>query len=319
VSGKRAGQPEVAFGDKILDIVARSKYVGKMLITDYIKEDLSARLRSGQTLPTPLTIDAISEHYNVSFSPVRTAIAELIDEGLVVKGANRRLIAVPQNRRAARSAKSVKAPELPPDPFAALSSDLVKLSLNGEAIFLREEATADKYGMSRSAIRSILHRLAGEGVLDHVPRRGWRLRPFRQDDLQAFIEVREVLELKALDLARSKLVAVDLQRMLDANRLPTSSGDVPQIDETMHEYFVAKAGNSYIRDFFERQGRYYRLLFEWEDHEPEVAVETIRQHREILTTLLEKDWSSARRALSHHILENHPILGKRVADRESGR
>ena len=108
MSGKRAGQPEVAFGDKILDIVARSKYVGKMLITDYIKEDLSARLRSGQTLPTPLTIDAISEHYNVSFSPVRTAIAELIDEGLVVKGANRRLIAVPQNRRAARSAKSVR-------------------------------------------------------------------------------------------------------------------------------------------------------------------------------------------------------------------
>ena len=185
--------------------------------------------------------------------------------------------------------------------------------------FCAKKRPQTKYGISRSAIRSILHRLAGEGVLDHVPRRGWRLRPFRQDDLQAFIEVREVLELKALDLARSKLVAVDLQRMLDANRLPTSSGDVPQIDETMHEYFVAKAGNSYIRDFFERQGRYYRLLFEWEDHEPEVAVETIRQHREILTALLEKDWSSARRALSHHILENHPILGKRVADGESGR
>jgi DNA-binding GntR family transcriptional regulator len=289
-----------------------------MRVTTYIKDDLAARLRSGRELPASLTIDGLSGHYQVSFTPVRAAIAELIDEGLVVKGPNRRLIAVPQSPRATRSAKLVKPPELPPDPFVIISRDLVQLSLKGEAVFLREEATAEKYGMSRSAIRSILHRLAGEGVLDHVPRRGWRLRPFRQDDLQAFIEVREVLELKALDLARSKLVAVDLQRMLDANHLPTSSGDVPRIDETMHEYFVAKSGNGYIRDFFERQGRYYRLLFEWEDHEPEVALETIRQHREILTALLEKNWSAAKRALSHHILENHPILGKRVGEGEKG-
>jgi DNA-binding GntR family transcriptional regulator len=287
-----------------------------MMITAYIKADLAARLRSGQELPAPLTIDGLSEHYNVSFSPVRAAIAELIDEGLVVKGPNRRLVAVPQSQRAVRSAKSVKPPELPPDPFTIVSSDLVKLSLKGNAVFLREEATAGKYGMSRSAIRSILHRLAGEGVLDHVPRRGWRLRPFRQDDLQAFISVREVLEIKALELARSKLVAADLQRMLDANHLPTTASDTPQVDESLHDYFIAKAGNGYIREFFERQGRYYRLLFEWEDHAPEVAIETIRQHREILTALLEKNWSAARRALSHHILENHPILGNTVNEGE---
>jgi len=278
-----------------------------MLMTTYIKEDISARLRTGQALPTSLTIDALSEHYNVSFSPVRTAIAELIDEGLVVKGPNRRLIAVPQAKRAARF---VKPPELPPDPFAIISNDLVKMSLRGEAIFLREEATAEKYNIGRSAIRSILHRLAGEGMLDHVPRRGWRLRPFRQDDLQAFIEVREVLELKALDLARSKFVATELKCMLDANQLPTSADDTARVDESLHKYIIAKAGNNYIHDFFERQGRYYRLLFEWEDHEPEVAHQTIRQHREILTALLENNLTTARKVLSHHILNNHPILSE---------
>ncbi|MBI1347781.1 FCD domain-containing protein [bacterium] len=281
-----------------------------MMIATFIKDDLATRLRSGQDLPAPLTIDALSDHYQVSFSPVRTAIAELIDEGLVIKGPNRRLMAVPQNKRGTRSAKLLKLPELPPDPFKIISSDLVKLSLEGEAIFLREEATAEKYGMSRSAIRSILHRLAGEGVLDHVPRRGWRLRPFRQDDLQAFIEVREVLERKALELARSKLVADDLQRMLAANHLPVTGSGQPHIDESLHDYLIAKAGNNYIREFFERQGRYYKLLFEWEDHDRKVAAETVRQHREILTALLEKNWPAARKALTHHILENHPILGQ---------
>ena len=63
-------------------------------------------------------------------------------------------------------------------------------------------------------------------------------------------------------------------------------------------------------DFFDRQGRYYRLLFEWEDHDHAVAMETMRQHHEILTALLKKNWSAARKALSHHILDNHPILGQ---------
>jgi DNA-binding GntR family transcriptional regulator len=175
---------------------------------------------------------------------------------------------------------------------------------------LREEATAEKYGISRSAIRNILHRLAGEGVLDHVPRRGWRLRPFRADDLKAYVEVREVLELKALELAHGKLVDADLQRMLEANQIPQSDDEAPRIDEELHEYIIAVAGNGYIRDFLARQGRYYRLLFEWEDHDRETAIETVRQHREVLTALLARNWPLARKALSHHILYNHPILSR---------
>jgi DNA-binding GntR family transcriptional regulator len=82
------------------------------------------------------------------------------------------------------------------------------------------------------------------------------------------------------------------------------------VDESLHEYLISTAGNAYITDFFARQGRYYRLLFEWEDHDHDVANETLRQHHEVLTALLKRNWSAARKALSHHILDNHPILGQ---------
>jgi DNA-binding GntR family transcriptional regulator len=82
------------------------------------------------------------------------------------------------------------------------------------------------------------------------------------------------------------------------------------VDESQHEYLISTADNAYIKDFFDRQGRYYRLLFEWEDHDHYVTISTTRQHHEILTTLAEKSWSAARKALSHHILDNHPILGQ---------
>lgn len=278
-------------------------------MTTYIKEDLSVRLQSGQLPPVALTLNSLAEHYQVSFTPVRAALAELVEEGLLHKGTNRRLAASPESSPKRRK-KPLPLPAPPRDAFVAIANDMVQLSLQGESVYLREEATAEKYDMSRSAIRNIFHRLAGAGMLDHIPRHGWRLRPFRREDLQAFIEVREVLELKALDLARPHLEVDRLQALLNGNILPQNKAELPVVDNNLHAYIIARAGNSYIQDFFERQGRYYELLFHWEDQDRATAIETVRQHREILQALLNKNWRAARRALSHHIRFNHPILSR---------
>jgi DNA-binding GntR family transcriptional regulator len=279
-----------------------------MSIAAYIKEDLAARLKSGRELPIQLTLDSLAGHYNVSLTPVRTAVADLIDEGLLARGTNHRLVATAPGGKRARRHPEPKLPEPPQDRYEAIVSDLVQLSLQGKSIYLREETTAEQYDISRSAIRNILHRLAGEGVVDHIPRRGWRLRPFRQDDLQSFLEIREVLELKALELARPKLDAGRLKHMLELNVPPAITTTSFNVDESLHAYLISTAGNPYIREFLEREGRYYWLLFEWEDHDRDVAIETMHQHHEILTALLKKNWPAARKALSHHILNNHPIL-----------
>ena len=313
-----------------------------MSITEYVRDDLAARLRSGRELPAQLTLDSLAEFYNVSFTPVRAAIAELIEEGLIEKGPNRRLIIktdslgpLPENVN-----ELVPLPERPKDNYPLIVADMVQLSLLGDELHLREEITAEKYGISRSAIRNIFHRLAGEGILDHIPRRGWRLRPFRRDDLQEYVEAREALELKALDLAwkhfqpqalEAILQANDPDRFLDAvaklqssesaakpppdpseQSLPTKPqpASLPAVDESLHDYLISNSHNKYIREFFERQGRYYALLFQWEDHDSSVALETIRQHRAIVEAMLDGDHNRARRALSNHILHNHPLLNR---------
>jgi len=286
-----------------------------MSITSYVKQDLRSRLRSGQQLPAELTLESLADHYEVSFTPVRAAVAELVAEGVLLKGANRRLIAAPRPASAnGGSAERVAetAPEPPRDLLKIVESDLVRLSLRGEAAFLREEAAAQRYAVSRSAIRNVFHRLAGLGLLRHIPRRGWQIRPFRQEDMQAFNEIREVLELKALELAQARLAPSKIQALLDRNLFPASDAEWPQIDNSLHAYIIRKAGNPYIKDFFERQGRYYQFLFDWEDQDREVAIETVRQHRQILEAILRRDWRSAKSALSWHIRWNHPILSKFV-------
>lgn len=299
------------FVANVLVFVTQDKYSDAMSITAYIKNDLAAQLKSGREVPVQLTLYSLADHYKVSLTPVRSAVAELIDEGLLQKGDNHRLKATYRGVRGSGVGRTPGPPEPLPDLYEVIADDLVQLSLSGVPIYLREEATAEKYDLGRSAIRTILHRLAGEGVLDHIPRRGWRLRPFRQDDLHAFIEVREALELKALELARPKLDADELQRLLQLNVPAKSAATTPVVDESLHEYLIANAGNAYIKDFFERQGRYYKRLFLWEDRDRAVAIETMRQHREILTAMLKKNWSVAKKSLSHHIRDNHPILSKK--------
>ncbi len=286
-----------------------------MSLKNYIKNDLEIRLRSGQELPAPLTLESLSEHYQVSFSPVRIALAELVEEGLLQKGANRRLVRNAEQITPLKQGQSSELPEPPADMFEVITNDFVKLSLKGEPVDIREEVTARRYKISRSSLRIILNRLAGTGILDHIPRRGWRLRPFRQEDMQAFLEVRELLELKALELAKPHLKEEDLQKILNGNVIPQSAKEDVQIDNSLHEYLIEKAGNYYIKDFFQRQGRYYDILFDWEDQDRETAIETVRQHQAILTALIKKDWRAARKALSYHIRDNHPILSKIIKGR----
>lgn len=283
-----------------------------MSLKDYIKNDLEVRLRNGQELPAQLTLESLAGHYEVSFSPVRIALAELVEEGLLLKGSNRRLVLNTEQIKTLKRGQNSVLPEPPTDMFEVITNDFVKLSLQGESVDIREEVTAKKYKISRSSLRIILNRLAGTGILDHIPRRGWRLRPFRQEDMQAFLEVRELLELKALELAKFHLVKEDLQRILDANVIPEADTDEVLIDNSLHEYIIEKAGNYYIQDFFQRQGRYYDILFDWEDQDRETAIETVRQHQSIINALIKKDWKSARKALSYHIRDNHPILSKIV-------
>ncbi len=283
-----------------------------MHLSAYIRNDLAARLRSGRGVPQPLTLSALARHYQVSLTPVRQAVAELVDQGLLVRGPNRRLQVVRRGGKSRRQPSGPKGPPVEPtrEVLPRLQADLVQLSLQGEAVFLREEATAARYGVSRSAMRNMLHQLAGSGLVDHVPRRGWRLRPFRVADMQAFLEVREALELKALELAWDHLEPEQLQRMLQRNRLPRRRGEHPRVDESLHAYLIEKAGNPYIEDFFRRHGPYYAVLFHWEDHDRRIALQTVRQHRAILRALLERNRRQARRLLSHHIRHNHPILGR---------
>ena len=281
----------------------------------YIADDLKARIESGRDIPEKLTLQSVVDHYRVSMTPAQAAVKTLIKEGYLHKGHNARLAINPS--KVGNGKRKVELPEPPTDPYQQVVEDLVKLSLQGKPVLLREEDTAKQYGISRSAMRHVFNRVTGQGLLEHLPRRGWRLRPLRKEDFDAFIEMRSVLELKALDLAWPRLDKGRLRQILDGNLVPTSPHSRPKIDNSLHGYFIEMADNYLIRDFFERHGRYFGILFDWESLDRSAAIDEIKQHHTILEAILAGDRKGAAQALDFHIRNNHPVLKKFLLKRMS--
>lgn len=277
-------------------------------IATFIKEDLKARLRAGDGLPEKLTLAALSDHYQVSFTPVRQALQELIGEQVLCKGANGRMSV----NSAARCGHGDNSPlPEPPLPAAeiesALAGEIIQMSLRGETDYLREEITAERFGIGRTVLRQMLNRLAGKGLVEHLPRRGWQVRRFNEAEMIAYLQVRESLELKALELARPHIVPADLKRMLRGNR-PEPGHDADRLDNYLHRYLIEKSGNRYIKEFFDRHGVYFAMLFDYAAPEANVVRTMARQHRAILRAMLRGDWPAARKSLAHHIRSQRPIV-----------
>ena len=279
----------------------------RMRITAYIRNDLRARIATGADLPDKLTLTGLSAFYRVSLMPVRTAVAGLIDEGYFQKQENGRFAVNPAKLGAEPAGAGSRRPGPPADWHKVLRDEVIRRSLRGQAVQLRIAATAERLGVGRTLVHSIFHRLAGAGLLEHAPRRGWLVHPFREADLDAYLEVREVLEFRALELAAPRLEPAGLRELLDRN-VPRCGRAPTRFDNGLHRYWVDRSQNRYIRDFFDRHGAYYAALLDYAAIGEPLLSELAGQHRAILEALLRRQWRRARAALAHDIRRLRPIL-----------
>lgn len=278
-----------------------------MTLADYVYADLGHRIARKEQPPCRLTYAALCHHYGVSLTPVRAAVKRLQEEGLLVAQSNGRLVA------------PADPPEFAPDfeiaseTFGASQAEnrvrqaLIRDSLLGRSEFIREEAAAERFSIGRTALRPILSRLAGAGILEHVPRCGWRVCPFSKDDLVSFLEVRELLEVKALRLAFERLDGGVLQRLCELNR-NGEIGDGELAENDLHGYWVSLSNNRFIHDFFGVQSLHVRTMLAHVAPATQSVEEMSKDHCRILEALLASDLPTAERELADHIRAQKPTM-----------
>ena len=279
--------------------------VARVTLTEYIQADLAKRLRDGSLAPSALKLIPLATHYQTSTRPVRMALSRLRKGQPPTHATRRRRIVAPH-----------VTPDSPPGAMQSSTSrladriakDLVELTMQESEHFIRETRSAAKYGVSATMVREVFSGLVGQGLLEHIPRRGWRVRRLTQKDLDAFLEVREALEIKALHSAWDRLNLEQFRAFLNRNELPSSPRRRPRIDNGFHREIIRVADNYYITDFFNRHGRFFDILFAWEDKDRLAAIQTVEQHRRILTAIVDRNLPRAEAELVEHIRNNHPLL-----------
>lgn len=270
-----------------------------MNLSDKIETALRNHILSGRELPYPLTLEGIAGYFKVSLMPVRMAVSSLVQQGLLKQGPNRRLSIAeitPDIDLTVDESDMLDASEVL---ARQIEDHVIQLSLFGNPDFLREEATAAQFGVGRTVVRRIFSQLSGSGTIEHVPRRGWRVRVFREKELRDYLQVRESLELLALRLTRGQLDKEHLREILEAN-LPDDAGR-PQLDNRMHAYWIERSANRYLQDFFKSQGIYFQTLLDRAVFDEPMIASLAEEHRVTLQALIEDRFGDAEDALATHI------------------
>ncbi len=118
-----------------------------------------------------------------------------------------------------------------------------------------EQEYADELGLSRTPVREALLKLAGEGLVEVIPRHGTRVLPVSTEDMREIYQMLTALEPMAAELlANKKLPAADLQPLIKASRdmtaaLKSDNLDAwAEADERYHRLLIALAGNRLLAD-----------------------------------------------------------------------
>ncbi len=275
-------------------------------LTDYIAKDLQSRILNGKNIPEKLTLSVLAKHYQVSEMPVRVAIQRLLEDGILLKLENGRLIANAA-KNAKRAKLSIAPAEAPKDWQDELARKFIELSFRGKEAPLKLAQCADGCGISHAAVHTIFHRLAGVGLLNHLPRRGWFVRPFRQSDLDAYLKVREALELLAVDSARDHFQTAELKRLLNLNH-SSKANQTLKLDNSLHKYWIGLSENRYIQEFFDRQHSYFDTLLTHAGLARKEIELSKAGHRRILDAFIRQDWDAGRKELVEDIHRLRPLL-----------
>ena len=172
---------------------------------------------------------------------------------------------------------------------------------------LTEVALSARLGVSRTPIRSALHRLYEDGLIDTVANRGSVVVGITEEDLIDIYKIRVRLEGLASAIAAERISADELKLLSDSVELSEfyirkeDTEHLRELDSAFHETIYKATGNRLLcRTLSElhKKIKSYRKLSLTVPGRLEKSVE---EHREILEAIKRGDADAADRLTSLHV------------------
>jgi GntR family transcriptional regulator, transcriptional repressor for pyruvate dehydrogenase complex len=187
-----------------------------------------------------------------------------------------------------------------------------------------ERELALLFNMSRSAIREALIRLDTLRIIDSRPKSGLYLRPFTaersveamvlfaetdtplsSEEVAQSVELRRILEIKAIRLACERRNQSDLDRMKaildESERLVAAGESLAQADSDFHKAIVAATHNQVLLQFvnvFYLMSRKRREVY---FSRPDQNRRSLAQHLQLYRAIVNRDADKGERLLGKHL------------------
>ncbi|WP_035768461.1 GntR family transcriptional regulator [Arthrobacter castelli] len=139
----------------------------------------------------------------------------------------------------------------PPTAQAFVLEQLRQAIVAGELLpgqALRQDALAERFGVSRVPLREALKTLEGEGQVVYEPHRGYKVARLSMDDLLEVYRIRELLEAEAARIAVKRAddgVVDELRQTADEINAASDAGDLLTMTEANRRFhfIMVKAAN----------------------------------------------------------------------------
>lgn len=129
-----------------------------------------------------------------------------------------------------------------------IKQEILSNRIPDDAILV-ETRLAEQMGVSRTPVREALHFLEREGLLELLPRAGYRMRRIDWDEFEEIVQIRQVVECLAGSWAITRINPEEIEALKENLRQSEATirqGDLsafPELDARFHE-ILARAGRN---------------------------------------------------------------------------
>jgi DNA-binding GntR family transcriptional regulator len=201
--------------------------------------------------------------------------------------------------------------------YERVKAQILDGTLAGGSLVSEVEAAAS-LGVSRTPAHEAFLRLATEGLLELLPRRGAVVVPVHPSDAEDVLELRHALELAAVrrlsgapDAARTRF-ADEVAPLLAAQERSAADGDVPGfavLDAAFHRAIVEAGGNGLARTIYgSLEDRQRRMATGALGGRPERLALLVTEHRALADLVAAGDDAAFDAALAAHLADTHALF-----------
>lgn len=260
----------------------------------------------------PLTERSLAERFLVSRSPIRTALRELQQAG-VLAAAERGGFKVADPSAARALAASEPAPDGGEEVYLAIARDRLAGEIPDRA---SENELLRRYGITRPRLQALLRRMSEEGWAERLPGHGWRFLPVltSMETYRQSYSFRQAIEPAALLEPGFMLNRPVLERHLEQQRrfvageiLEISAVRLFETNSEMHEAIAECSRNAFFIESLRRVDRLRRLIEYQQRVDREQARQRCAEHVHILELVLDGRNGKAAEAMRKHLSALGPL------------